>query len=78
MSNGVFATSERGKNPQEHISTCNMKINGKNRVCVMKFHDMDIFSKAQCKYVPYIQGQYVYIYPILWAGSEWFMFIFDI
>jgi hypothetical protein len=29
MGNGVFATSEREKNPQERISTYNTKTNGK-------------------------------------------------
>jgi hypothetical protein len=29
MGNGVFATSEMEKNPQEHTSTYDMKINGK-------------------------------------------------
>jgi len=69
MGNGVFATSEREKNPQEHISIYNTKMNGKTGLVSQNFTIWTYFIKHNAGMYPIFRDN-MCIYPILWAGSE--------
>jgi len=69
MGNGVFATSEIEKNPQEHISTYNMKMNRKAGYVSRNFMIRTYFLQHNAGMYPTFRDN-MCIYPIPWAGSE--------
>jgi hypothetical protein len=67
--NGVFATTGRGKNAQEHITTYNMTMNRKTGFVSLNFMIWTYFLKHHAGMYPTFRGN-MCIYPILWVGSE--------